>query len=110
MSVTCPCCASAKAVRPYTLPRYPDDHKTHFCRDCDCEWNESRRSGSAGQWRPISEAPKDGTRILCVLESGYYVILQWNRDAEYWQARPDGQTWTPTHWMPLPPPPGAREG
>lgn len=58
-------------------------------------------------WREIGSAPKDGTRVLCVLESGYYVILQWNRDAEYWQARPDGATWTPKHWMPLPPQPNA---
>lgn len=96
MSVTCPCCASAKAVRPYTLPRYPDDHKTHFCRDCDCEWNESRRSGSAGQWRlvpvePTAEMASAGISVRNDKGKGIDSV---------WAAMLDA----------APPPPGAGEG
>jgi hypothetical protein len=68
------------------------------------------------QWQPIETAPKDGTEIwlFCPDEQPQQV-------AGYWAADPNGPYWAyceqlvmdvageafPTHWMPLPPPPGA---
>lgn len=59
----------------------------------------------ASQWRPISEAPKDGTRILIDGET-------WAREDSPEIAFWDGEHWNaadisydhdqPTHWMPLP--------
>lgn len=59
-------------------------------------------------WRPIETAPKDGTEILvntnayecgCVIAkwfkyNGREAFRDWDADAH-----------TPTHWLPLPPPP-----
>ena len=65
------------------------------------------RRGAAVQWRPISEAPMDGTPILgCVsgvmatvsFRYGDFSLIECGRCAE------DG-VWWPDHWMPLPPPP-----
>jgi hypothetical protein len=57
-------------------------------------------------WRPISEAPRDGTRVLG-WEDGEHRITRWNGVTQFggWLAVP-GQwnIWHPTHWMPLPPP------
>jgi hypothetical protein len=63
------------------------------------------------EWQPIETAPKDGTFVLCCHESGHINILQFNGNASdlsqpAW--RKDcysGQTFRPTHWMPLPKPP-----
>lgn len=63
-----------------------------------------------GEWRPIEEAPKDGTHLLLsdgenvttgrFVESGWY---ETNSDpADYW----DGSL-QPTHYRPLPLPPGS---
>lgn len=71
----------------------------------DDVWKEAlsfKDKVEAMQWRPISEAPKDGTRILTT-QNNYpddifcdrYVTEQnrWGYDSN------------PTHWMPLPPAP-----
>ncbi len=66
-------------------------------------------------WRPIDTAPKDGTKILAYCPKhpdGYRVIR-----VTWWRRPEDGhgfigwgefnmQYWPPTHWMPLPKPPG----
>src|SRR5262245_44394030 len=66
-------------------------------------------------WRPIDSAPKDGTEILVAYDPsvGWNNIVAWRykangTGAECWR---DSYTlkriWnTPTHWQPLPPPPG----
>ena len=73
------------------------------------------------EWHPIETAPKDGT--LIVLWDGYYKVRVTNAkwDFHYWMngVPQGGKTWgrddrdgpfceDPTHWMPVPAPPGAR--
>ena len=76
----------------------------------------------AHQWRTIDSAPRDGTCVLlsCGTEDPFLSCGLWfsyERDAP----RSDGYQWEgwvepydhtdltdPTHWMPLPPPPGER--
>ena len=74
-------------------------------------------------WRPISEAPKDGTKILAFwpsfreghqIDVTYYVITEHRYHgvvtfaAEHWQTSamcfPTPMP-MPSHWMPLPPVP-----
>lgn len=54
-------------------------------------------------WRPISEAPKDGTDVL--VWDGRYVRIGYGMDGDdpVWQA--DGFFFRPKVWMPLPDPP-----
>ncbi len=62
------------------------------------------------EWRPIRTAPKDGSWIL--LYHRYARIGDWYWDGTEWTD--DVLTWGedekdglgPTHWMPLPDPPG----
>lgn len=67
--------------------------------------------GEAG-WLPIESAPKDGTDVLiwcapwsCGSEARYIEDEGWwlanNHPADYW-----GDQKYPTHWQPLPAPPG----
>lgn len=61
-------------------------------------------------WRPISEAPKDGTQVLVTgldaIEGRYFFVSRyWGT---YWlipSKAVDDCTGQPTHFMPLPPPP-----
>ncbi len=66
------------------------------------------------EWQPIETAPKDGTHVL-LYRSGEYASLH----EGYWKLSHFGGShawggagWTfagfdqPTHWMPLPAPPG----
>lgn len=50
--------------------------------------------------RPIEEAPKDGTRIFCIMPSGYEAILEWSKDG-YWRRmvgdRPN--KWRPENYL-----------
>lgn len=70
------------------------------------------------KWKPISEAPKDGTRILVVRLGNHPTtgepfepaIAHWFSDMYGWQE--DGldpqdyaDNWELTHWMQLPSPP-----
>lgn len=68
-------------------------------------------------WQPIETAPRDGTRVLAIWGKHGTQIIYWYS----WEERPEylvkaGACWkpenqrcpinaTPTHWMPLPPPP-----
>ncbi|MFC3228751.1 hypothetical protein ACFOGJ_16020 [Marinibaculum pumilum] len=68
------------------------------------------------EWRPISEAPKDGTRIVGLIDNRRARVVFWGD--LYWS----GQDWIYDHggvcgeygavitaWAPLPPPPGDRD-
>lgn len=81
-----------------------------------------RAKMGVSQWLPIETAPKDGTTVLCwSAEFG----ARESRNITYTPGSPghaDGKTdrwwewlepkknwafnWSPTHWVPLPPPPG----
>jgi hypothetical protein len=69
---------------------------------------------TAPRWRPIAEAPRDGTRVLAIVEFSrepivvYCMMGQW-RSA--WDGTPlDGEFFAaPTLWQHLPAPP-EREG
>ena len=91
-------------------------HGTHLREFCpQCEKDEPEL------WQPIETAPKDGTRIILGKAAGY--VMAW-AGSGYWfnrepcphhpPCKPGTHTgWTdgldtyatPTHWMPLPPPP-----
>lgn len=62
-------------------------------------------------WRPIATAPQDGTSVLLVRASAPSVVCSGHyRQHHIFDEERD---WVgciikhPTHWMPLPPPPGA---
>lgn len=63
-------------------------------------------------WRPIAEAPRDGQRVLLVSSGGEAWAGYWRdaRKAPYvagWTRFNCADVgWEPTHWQPLPPPPG----
>ena len=74
------------------------------------------RRGAEMQWRPIEEAPKDGTMVLMrddaedeELETIYFAMMgiwthgKWHFPGSGgWQPSP---WFVPLRWMPLPPPP-----
>ncbi|CAH1678059.1 hypothetical protein [Chelatococcus sp.] len=68
------------------------------------------------EWQPIETAPKDGIEMLVARfwpdKSPIYQVDRW---CEKGEAGYEGfgkfnmQYWPPTHWMPLPPPPGSED-
>lgn len=68
------------------------------------------------EWQPIETAPKDGTPIWLYTASGqcegYWNYGEWVQDAIYCTYDGTGGPafeCSPTHWMPLPPPPVHQE-
>jgi hypothetical protein len=70
-------------------------------------------SSTAGGWRPIETAPKDGTEVWAF--NGEQARMHWT-EGEISGVKWALWIWTdqllaapdqPTHWMPLPPPPSA---
>jgi hypothetical protein len=58
------------------------------------------------QWRPISEAPKDGAPVLIWRFTCTPMIARWNAQTGWMVIWNEGENYTsPTHWMPLPPAP-----
>lgn len=64
-----------------------------------------RELEAAQAWRPIETAPKDGTRILAYGGWGI-AIIWWSSWLEWYDG--EGAHLEPTHWQPLPSPPGDR--
>lgn len=74
-------------------------------------------------WRPIKEAPKDGTRVLLRDNRGVIFIGEWSEEAQFgecnskpgWRIFECEDSWysfalnDATHYRQLPPPPG-KEG
>lgn len=77
------------------------------------------------EWRPIEEAPKDGTKVLAICEPRhigppsdgksmgftYMAVVWWRKakdpqwDQTRWKHALNDSYAEPTHWMPLPSPP-----
>lgn len=63
-------------------------------------------------WQPIETAPKDGTEVLGVVAGSLGTASVTCMVEGEWQCSDFDEyeyvscTWEPTHWMPLPPPPG----
>jgi hypothetical protein len=59
------------------------------------------------QWRPIDQAPKDGTPILLLNLSrqGWIVFGRWNADFERWETMHGIGYGNVTHYLPAPAPP-----
>lgn len=91
--------------------------------EADAVLTALREAGALHEWRPIEEAPKDGERVLLWVEphedhwgtqKACAVIGNWVvwPDRERRTGMRDGWSWYgpaqcyPTHWMPLPTPPG----
>lgn len=68
---------------------------------------EKRARGTSTQeWRPIETAPKNGMRVLAWDGSVVRVVYHHHRHTT-WTTEPGAWTFRPTHWMPLPGPPGS---
>ena len=58
------------------------------------------------EWQPIETAPKDGTRVLLVIDHGEWGDKVWTGLwADGWIISYGKTSNKPTHWMPLPVPP-----
>lgn len=60
------------------------------------------------KWKPIDSAPKDGTHFLGGL-AGHEPVYCYHHDGKILAFDWRGMPRVPTHWMPLPPPPGSDE-
>ena len=81
---------------------------------------ENKRLKAAVQWRPIEEAPKDGTMVLLrddaedeELETIYFAMTGiWTYGKWHFPGRSGWQPspwFVPLRWMPLPPTPSRRD-
>ena len=79
----------------------------------------SALSEGLGAWQPIATAPRDGTEVLVcrtyLNNSPEYAVARNYNDGNGWRDMGDigwagmygGEDNQPTHWMPLPAPPGS---
>lgn len=65
-------------------------------------------------WQPIETAPKDREIVVTAWANGtpnterFYAIVKWVELSQGWETDESyGPIHTPTHWLPLPPPPSA---
>ena len=75
-------------------------------------WQAATERATAPKWLLIETAPKDRNILLAAEFYGpsdwRIKIGGWADDAKRWELF--GASWTPTHWMPLPPPPAIGQG
>ena len=68
-------------------------------------------TAQAEGWMDIATAPKDGTRVLLVIDHGEHGDKVWTGLwANGWMVSYGKAASQPTHWMTLPPPPTSAEG
>lgn len=58
------------------------------------------------EWQPIETAPKDGTFVLAYRPCDPYFEPMYFNDGIWHWFDGDSPSFQPTHWMPLPDPPG----
>jgi hypothetical protein len=98
-----------------------DDGGDYYWPFAQAAWQawQARAALSAPQdsgWQPIDTAPKDGTRVLIALwawnQPNTERLYYWAEFCEGEWCEPDNldiQYFAPTHWRPLPPPPGEQQ-
>lgn len=128
----CPFCGSSNCEEIYQNGR--DEGWIVRCNSCGAtgsvfaydqdavgKWNDVSLAGSP-EWRPIDDAPKNGTAILVMrniwpetplgyaeeCDGSNTYVAEWQKDG--WVCYMDSACdplcpINPTHWMPLPPPP-----
>jgi hypothetical protein len=69
---------------------------------------EVERLRKAGEWQPIETAPKDGITETLVMDCGHVYIGIFDKNGFCEDLHCAGLD--PTHWMPLPNPPAAKDG
>lgn len=57
-------------------------------------------------WQPIETAPRDGTKILAIEDDNSFNVVWFCEDCFVREGDMDSFFVKPTHWMPLPSPPG----
>jgi hypothetical protein len=124
----CPFCGGAASViedagtsekyhGPHFIVRCPSivgEHITSCLGNFTNLWDSSpedaatRWNRRAPGWRPISEAPRDGTRVMVfdpTLNGGFVCTARfW--EGHWWGHSIGLDEMFPTKWQPLPPPPG----
>ena len=106
-----PCDESDRAYNQHSLIREAYDHLA----------SAALSAVQAHQWRPISEAKKDGRDVLLFTKDGHITRGNWDVQKHSVKPRPYWKTEmgylfgvqhdrdnAPTHFMPPPPPPGER--
>ena len=61
------------------------------------------------RWMPIETAPRKNCEPVLLIDEGNYYVGYWISSPPMW-IEPGAGRITPTHWMPLPPPPQETEG
>ena len=86
------------------------------CFECDTELSGPiclRCNPLAQSWQPIETAPKDGTQIIIAVAGDEYEPswAWWSDRHRAWFIPHTSIAYQmePTHWMPLPPPPEAKD-
>jgi hypothetical protein len=105
----CPTCGRPKWKPPPGVRDHSMSDEEEYCFK---QGNYLCRAASAGRqaalrWRPMSEAPRDGIRVLLHDLSGVIATGKWDSTRSRWhcESNQDGipaLCGRPTHWLPLP--------
>nr|WP_303705475.1 hypothetical protein [Brevundimonas naejangsanensis] len=86
-----------------------EEYERKLYLEQDVREEAERRLAEAVEWRPIETAPRDGTEIIAMI-ARKRIRLAWyfkpSSRTEGWLDE-NGRSINPTHWLPLPPAPGA---
>ena len=96
------------------LTRHRSDVPEHVIYHATRTARAALEAAERAAWQPIETAPKDGTEVLLII-SAYndpsrgraYVIARWEWGG--WIDDEEISIHPPTHWRPLPQPPGEEE-
>lgn len=78
--------------------------------DYDDFWRVALIAADEAAWRPISEAPHDGTHVMLFCESAFgTTIIEGWRSSRIWQTTVITSCCSPTHFRPMLLPPSNKE-